>query len=142
MHRLHCPTNLLVLVAVVALAGGACGSSGSKSPSAATTSGSSATTANSTGTTVASTSAAGAGQAITIQSFSFHPDPLSAKTGKVTVTNMDDGTPHSLTADDKSFDTGIFLKTDGPKTITLSKTGTFTYHCQVHNFMKGTIQVT
>ena len=82
-------------------------------------------------------------ETITIQNFKFNPDKLTAKVGdKLTVTNLDQGTPHSFTADDNSFDTGIFQKSDGAKTVTLSKAGTFPYHCQVHNFMKGTITVT
>ena len=108
---------------------GACGggSSGAKSSNATTTS---------------RPTEAGA-QTVAIQSFKFNPDKLTAKVGdKVMVTNLDDGTQHSLTADDNSFDTGKFEKTDGPKTITLSKSGTFPYHCQVHNFMTGTITVT
>jgi plastocyanin len=118
-----------------------CGSSDNKSSSTATTQ-ASATTTGASGTSAGTSApAAAGGQTITIQSFKFNPDPLSTKTGKVTVTNMDEGTPHSVTADDNSFDTGIFTKNDGPKTITLSKSGTFKYHCQVHSFMHGTIQV-
>jgi plastocyanin len=129
----------LVLVPTVTL--GACGSSDKKSPATATTSASSASTGSAGTSAGTSTSAAAGSQTITIQSFKFNPDPLPTKAGKVTVVNMDEGTPHSVTADDNSFDTGIFTKNDGPKTITLSKSGTFKYHCQVHNFMHGTIQV-
>jgi plastocyanin len=132
---------VVVLAAVLALVLSACGSSDTKSPSTATTSASSATTANASGTTVGTSASAGSGETITIQSFKFSPDPLQAKVGKVTVKNTDQGTPHSVTADDNSFDTGIFTSADSPKTITLSKAGTFKYHCQVHNFMHGTIQV-
>jgi plastocyanin len=141
MSRLVRPAPF-ALAALVSLAVAGCGSSGNKSSTSPTTAASSATTANSTGTTAATgTSVAAGAQVIAIQNFKFSPDPLATKTGKVTVTNMDEGTPHSVTADDGSFDTGIFRKTDGPKTITLSKTGTFKYHCQVHSFMHGTIQV-
>jgi plastocyanin len=77
--------------------------------------------------------------AIAIQSFKFNPDHASAKAGAtITVTNGD-GTDHSLTADDGSFDTGVF--SGGTKTITLSKAGSFSYHCKIHNFMTGVIQV-
>jgi len=115
------------LVAALILSG-ACGggSSGTKSSSATTTS---------------RPTEAGA-QTVATQNFKFNPEKLTVKVGdKVTVTNLDEGTSHSFTADDNSFDTGIFQKNDGPKTITLSKSGTFPYHCQVHNFMKGTITV-
>jgi plastocyanin len=132
----------LVLVLVPTMVLAACGSSDNKSSSSSTTSASPTTTAAGAGTSAAtSTPAAAGGQTITIQGFKFNPDPFSTKTGKVTVVNADEGAPHSLTADDNSFDTGIFMKSDSPKTITLSKSGTFKYHCQVHSFMHGTIQV-
>ncbi|MDQ1397395.1 MAG: hypothetical protein QOG64_2654 [Acidimicrobiaceae bacterium] len=81
----------------------------------------------------------GAGTAITIKSFKFDPSPLKAKVGDtITVTNSDN-TDHTATADDGSFDTGKFAS--GPKTITLAKAGTVAYHCNVHDYMKGTIEV-
>lgn len=131
---------LMIAVAVLGLGAVACGSSGNKSASNTSTSapsGSGTTTGAST-----STAASGGSDSITIQNFKFNPDPLNVKQGsKVTVAILDDGVPHSVTADDGSFDTGIFMKSDGPKTITVSKSGTIHYHCQVHSFMKGTINV-
>src|SRR3954470_12615314 len=131
-----------VAVAVAALALGACGSGGHEPKTSTTVASSTTASAGSTGTSSGpGTSAAAGEQTIAIQAFKFNPTPLSTKPGKVTVAILDDGVPHSLTADDKSFDTGVFKKEDGPKTITLSKTGTFNYHCEVHSFMKGVIQV-
>jgi len=134
-------SSLAVLLAVLCAVGGVgCGSSGNKSSSSTST-----TVSAAAGTTTgapSTTTAASAGDNITIQSFKFNPDPLSVKQGaKVTIAILDDGIPHSVTADDGSFDTGIFLKSNGPKTITLAKIGSFKYHCQVHSFMKGTISV-
>ena len=125
-------------MAVLATCTAGCGSSGNKSSS------STSTTAAASGTTVAggptTTAASGGVDSITIQNFKFSPDPLGVKQGsKVTVAILDDNVPHSVTADDGSFDTGTFMKSTGPKTITVSKGGTIHYHCQVHNFMKGTI---
>jgi len=130
---------LFVAIAVLALGGVACGSSGNKSASSTSTSVSSSGT---TAVSPSSTPSAAGPDNIAIQNFKFNPDPLSVKQGaKVTVAILDDGIPHSVTADDGSFDTGIFMKSTGPKTITLAKTGSFKYHCQVHSFMKGTIDV-
>ena len=128
-----------LVIAAVALGLGAvsCGSSGNKSPSST-----SPTTTATSGTTAGgptSTAATGGSDSVAIQNFKFNPDTLNVKQGaKVTVAILDDGVPHSLTADDGSFDTGIFQKSNGPKTITVSKTGAIHYHCQVHSFMKGT----
>ena len=82
---------------------------------------------------------AGSGTAIDIKSFQYSPNPISVEAGaKVVVTNSD-GTVHTLTADDKSFDTGD-LDGGAKKTITIAKAGTFTYHCTIHNYMTGTIE--
>jgi plastocyanin len=132
----------LVSVVVATLALGACGSGGNKAKTSTTVSSTTPTSGRSPGTSSGSgTSAAAGEQVIAIQNFKFNPTPLTTKPGKVTVVIMDDGVPHSLTADDKSFDTGVFKKENGPKTITLSKTGTFNYHCEVHTFMKGAFEV-
>ena len=57
---------------------------------------------------------------------------------KVTVTN-DDSTAHTATADDgNTFDTGT-LDPGSSQTISVSKPGSYPYHCSIHPFMKGTI---
>jgi plastocyanin len=129
---------LMVVLAVLALGAAGCGSSGNKSASSTSTTAAAASATTASGAT--STAPTGATDSITIQNFKFNPDPLAVKQGaKVTVAILDGGVPHSVTADDGSFDTGVFMKSDGPKTITVSKSGTIHYHCQVHSFMKGTI---
>ena len=91
------------------------------------------------GTSIAMPSGSAPATAITIKNFVFSPNPLAAKVGDtITITN-DDGTDHSVTADDRSFDTGRFAS--GSRTITVSHAGTVTFHCQVHPSMTGVIQV-
>ena len=77
---------------------------------------------------------------IVIKDFLYSPEPLHAKAGvALTVTNTDD-TVHTVTADDKSFDTGDI--SGGAKgTITIDKPGKYAYHCDIHNYMTGTIEV-
>lgn len=78
--------------------------------------------------------------AVTIQNFSFAPATLTVKVGEnVTWTNQD-SVGHSATADDNSFDTGVFAQGQS-KSIAFSKAGTYTYHCSVHPNMKATIVV-
>jgi len=82
----------------------------------------------------------GSGTAITIKNFQYSPDPITVKTGAtITVTN-DDRTVHTVTADDGKFDTG-HLADAAQRTITLDAPGTYTYHCDIHNYMTGTIKV-
>jgi plastocyanin len=81
----------------------------------------------------------GAGVAVTIRDFKYAPNPIVVRAGAtVTVTN-DDATVHTLTADDGKFDTGA-LDGGASMTIHVPAPGTYKYHCDVHSYMKGTIE--
>ena len=81
------------------------------------------------------------GGGVTINDFKFKPSSLTVKSGaKVTITN-DDSTAHTATADNgNSFDTGS-IDPGSSKTISVSKPGSYAYHCSIHPFMKATIVV-
>ncbi len=49
--------------------------------------------------------------------------------------------PHTVTADDMSFDSGDFEPNAKPFSFTFNKTGTFTYHCDDHAGQVGTVVV-
>ncbi|HEY1711551.1 MAG TPA: cupredoxin domain-containing protein [Solirubrobacteraceae bacterium] len=57
----------------------------------------------------------------------------------ITFSNRDQ-TPHTATGTPNGFDTGR-IKPGQSKTISVSKPGTYTYYCQFHAFMHGTIIV-
>lgn len=87
-----------------------------------------------------STTNASRGTAIDIVDFAFEPSPLRAKVGDtITVTNRDD-TEHTVTADQGPVDTG-HIASKGTATFELTEPGTFAYHCDIHNYMTGTIKV-
>ena len=69
----------------------------------------------------------------------FSPTPLNAKVGDTITVSNQDGTDHELKANDASFDTGRF--SSGSKTIKVEKAGMFAYHCAIHDYMTGVIQV-
>jgi plastocyanin len=86
--------------------------------------------------------AAPATQKITIKDFLYSPDPSTVKAGtKIAVSNAD-STPHTLTdkAGTPAFDSGT-IKGKASGSVTFTKTGTFTYYCQFHPTMKGTVTV-
>jgi len=91
-------------------------------------------------------SAAGAGKgaqapnSITIANFQFSPEPLMVSVGSEVNVSNGDGTVHTVTANDGSFDTGD-LDGGASATITLAQAGTFEYFCNIHNYMTGTIEV-
>ncbi len=74
-----------------------------------------------------------------IKNFAFSPTPLHVKAGTALIVANDDGTAHTLTADDGRFDTGDL---DGGKQtkITIDKPGKYSYHCDIHNYMTGVIE--
>ena len=77
---------------------------------------------------------------VEIVEFTYSPDPVRVQTGgKVIWQNMDSA-PHSATADDGSFDTGI-LEEGKLKSESFKEPGTFTYFCTVHPDMHGTVEV-
>ena len=84
--------------------------------------------------------AATTGTEISIVNFAFEPRTLRAETGDtITVTN-DDDTTHTVTADDGMFDTGD-VGAAGTATFTVGAPGRYRYHCDIHNYMTGTVTV-
>ena len=78
---------------------------------------------------------------LTIKDFAFSPQPLEVPMGTVVKVVNEDDAPHTATADDTSFDTGD-LGWGESKDITLSAEGEITFHCDIHDYMKGVIRVT
>jgi plastocyanin len=115
----------VALVLGTALLLAACGSSGGSGSSG---SGSGAATPTAT-------------KSVTISNFMFSPMAASVAPGStVSVTNKDSVT-HTLSATGGQFNTGDI----GPgqtKTFTApTKAGTYSYICNIHQYMKGTITV-
>jgi plastocyanin len=95
--------------------------------------------ATSDDTGAAATGTGTGGTAITIKNFQFSPDPIVVKAGDTVTVANDDGTAHTLTADDGAFDTGN-LDGSARATITVAAPGTYAYHCDIHNYMTGKIE--
>jgi plastocyanin len=80
----------------------------------------------------------------------FDPSELTVAAGTTLLVANVGGKPHTLTADDGSFDTGIVDPGgEGGRfagknaSVTLDKAGTFKFHCEVHPAaMKGVVTVT
>jgi plastocyanin len=77
---------------------------------------------------------------VAIRDFTFTAGNLQVPVGaKVTWTNYDDA-PHSATAKDGTWDTGILSKGES-KTLTFDQAGDYTYYCTVHPSMVARLQV-
>jgi len=77
---------------------------------------------------------------VTIENFAFSPSTITVSVGDiVTWTNMD-ATPHTVTADGGSFDSGNMAE-DDTFSHTFNEAGTFGYTCTIHPYMQGTVIV-
>jgi plastocyanin len=78
---------------------------------------------------------------VSVVDFAFEPGTVSVPAG-ATVTWTNSGSrPHTVTADDGSFDSGR-LDPGEQFSQTFDQPGTFTYHCGFHPEMQGSIVVT
>lgn len=73
----------------------------------------------------------------------YSPNPASVSGDSTITWNNIDDSPHTATADDGSFDTGIINGGSSGSALISATTGTRTipYHCNVHPEMRGTLQV-
>ncbi len=73
----------------------------------------------------------------------YNPNPASVSGGSTITWNNVDNSPHTATADDGSFDTGIINGGSSGSALISASTGTRTipYHCNVHPEMRGSLQV-
>ena len=73
----------------------------------------------------------------------YIPNPASASDGSTVTWNNIDNSPHTATADDGSFDTGIINGGSSGSAMLNASTGmsTIPYHCNVHPEMRGILQV-
>ena len=141
----------LLTAALVALSLGlaACGSSGSDSTSseaetAPPASEESSTEAmedtESTESEPAPSGEASKSEKVDIVEFTYQPDPVVVQVGGKVIWQNQDTAPHTATADDGSFDTGVIEKGKiGSETF--KEAGTFTYFCEIHPTMHGTVEV-
>jgi plastocyanin len=83
---------------------------------------------------------AAASASVSIRDFEFAPGSVTIDAGDTVTWNNQGPTPHSATADNGSFDTGIL--DDGQSgSHTFDQAGTFSYFCTPHPNMRGTITV-
>ena len=77
-----------------------------------------------------------------IKQFAFVPAQIHVAAGQsVAWVNCEgDGTPHTATADNASFDSG-FLSPNDAYVRQFPTAGTVPYHCGLHPFMKATVIV-
>lgn len=83
--------------------------------------------------------AAPAGGSLEISGFQFGTTTVGAG-GQVTVSNRD-GAPHTVTADDGAFDSGQVAGSSTGAFAAPGQPGTYSFHCEIHPDMSGTLTV-
>jgi plastocyanin len=82
---------------------------------------------------------------VAIANFSFTPKITKARLGDtVRWTNTTPGTPHTSTHDAKNpmvWDSGVIAPGGGTFSLVFKIAGSFTYHCNIHTFMMGSVQI-
>ena len=77
---------------------------------------------------------------IHIKNFAFVPASVTIRPGQTVRFIEDDDAPHTVTATDKSYDSGNLNPKDSWN-HTFATEGTYTYVCAYHPYMKGTVIV-
>ena len=75
-----------------------------------------------------------------IENYSFSPAEIRIGKGIEVIWKNSDGVEHTVTAADGSFDSGTL----GPDSVykkRFDKPGTYSYHCEMHPSMAGSIVV-
>ena len=91
----------------------------------------------------ATTGAPADGPEVVLSDISFEPSEITVDPGTtITFVHEDGGIPHTVTADDGSFDSGQMSDGDA-FTVTVEEAGEIPFFCEIHpGQMQGTIRVT
>ena len=77
---------------------------------------------------------------VTIEAVQYAPAQLTVRAGERVVWVNQDPFPHTVTADNKAFDSGS-IAANGSWTFIAKKPGEYGYHCTFHPTMKGLLTV-
>ena len=86
------------------------------------------------------TGPAQSGDAVTIQGMAFSPQTLTVALNITVTWTNNDGVTHTVTSDAAVFGSGN-VAPGGTFSYQFTSTGTFPYHCSIHNYMTGTVIV-
>jgi plastocyanin len=77
---------------------------------------------------------------VEIKGFTFEPSRMEVRTGDIVEWINRDFAPHTATADNNKWDTGL-LKNKAAGHLVTKQPGELAYHCTFHPHMKGVIIV-
>ena len=77
---------------------------------------------------------------VDIEDFDFEPADVAIQPGDTVMWVNRGNTPHTVTSDDGLFDSEA-LNPGESFMFTFPEAGTFSYHCEIHPFMTGSVSV-
>ena len=77
---------------------------------------------------------------VSIRDFFFDPARITVAPGTTVMWVNEGNHPHTVTADDGSFDSEVLNPGDSFM-VRFRRSGTVSYHCEIHPFMKGSVTV-
>src|SRR5215212_7325532 len=77
---------------------------------------------------------------VAIEDFDFDPADVAIQPGDTIMWVNRGNTPHTVTSDDGQFDSEV-LNPGESFMFTFPEAGTFSYHCEIHPFMTGSVTV-
>ena len=77
---------------------------------------------------------------VEIKNFTFEPSRVEVRVGDIVEWINRDFAPHTATADDNRWDTGL-LKAEATSRFVMTQPGTHAYHCTYHPQMRGVVTV-
>lgn len=134
-HTTSLTRRLLPAIALAALVVGACGGDDDSEPA---DTGASETTVDPGSD---SNDAGDSADSVTIAGFAFDPEETTVAAGTEVTFANEDGTAHTATADDKSFDTGSIAGGSSGTVTAPDAPGEYPYICTIHPSMMGTLIV-
>ncbi|MFJ2807512.1 cupredoxin domain-containing protein [Kitasatospora sp. NPDC087271] len=79
--------------------------------------------------------------AVAIRDFAFEPADFTVRPGAVVTVRNADAVDHTLTAQDRSFDTGTIAPGASATFTAPARPGASSYLCTLHHFMRGILTV-
>ena len=84
--------------------------------------------------------AGGGEDGVDIADLAFSPATLTVPVGTTVTWENSDSLPHTSTSDDEVWDSGT-LESGGEFSFTFEEAGTFSYFCEIHPSMNGSVVV-
>jgi plastocyanin len=78
---------------------------------------------------------------VVIKNYGYVPQNLTVPPGATVTVRNDDLAIHTVTADNRTFNTGNVFRSNTTTFTAPTQRGTYPFHCMFHNYMTGALTV-